>query len=80
MSKKLDFAIWRKVFLNFVGASQLTRVDRAIFFYWTPMDKLEFTDWSEVQHMFSSGEIAIYLQRMIIMPPTPGITKLSKEP
>ena len=32
------------------------------------MDKLEFTDWFEVQLRFGSGEIAIFRQRMIIRP------------
>ena len=39
-----------------------TETDRALwfFFYWTTMDKLEFTDWSEVQRGFGSGEIAVF--------------------
>ena len=33
------------------------------------MDKLKFTDWSEIQWMFGFGEIAIFQQRMMIAPP-----------
>ena len=32
------------------------------------MDKLEFTDWSEDHRRFEPGEIAIFRQRMMIMP------------
>jgi len=39
------------------------------------MDKLEFTDWSEVQRRLGSGEIAIFRQRMIIVP-LPGIIRV----
>ena len=31
------------------------------------MDKLKFTDWSEVQRRFGSGEIAIFQQRMMFV-------------
>ena len=34
------------------------------------MDKIEFTDWSQVHRMFSSGEIAIFQHRMVIAPPS----------
>ena len=43
------------------------QIERSGFFYWTTTDKLEFTDWSEVQRRFGSGEIAIFRHRMIIM-------------
>ena len=39
------------------------------FFYWTTMDKLEFTDWSEVQRWFGSGEIMIFRQGRQFAPP-----------
>ena len=42
-----------------------------VFYYWTTTDKLKFTDWSEVQRMFGSEEIAIFRQWMIITP-SPG--------
>ena len=29
-----------------------------LVFYWTTMDKLEFTDWSQVNWIFDCGEIA----------------------
>ena len=38
------------------------------FFYWTTTDKLKFTEWSEVQQKFGSGETAIFRQRMMITP------------
>ena len=34
------------------------------------MDKLKFTDWSEVHRRFASGEIMISQQRMMIAPPS----------
>ena len=37
-----------------------------LVFSWTATDKLEFTDWSDVQWRFGSGEIAIFRKRMII--------------
>ena len=47
------------------------------FFYWITTDKPELTDWSEVQRRLGSREIAIFRQRMIIMPP-PGIIRVKK--
>ena len=32
------------------------------FFYWTTMDKLELTDWSQVNRLFGHGEITIFRQ------------------
>ena len=45
-----------------LGCHDLTKKDRALcfFFYLTTTAKLEFTDWSEVQRRFGSGEIAIF--------------------
>ena len=62
--KNLNFAIWKKVFSNFIGPPWLNqeRYSALFLFYWTTTDKLEFTDWSEVQRRFSSGEIAIFRQ------------------
>ena len=40
------------------------------------MDKLEFTDWSEVQRRFGSVEIVIFQQRMMITPTPPGIIRV----
>ena len=28
--------------------------------YWTTKDKLKFTDWTQVNRMFGSGEIAVF--------------------
>ena len=42
------------------------------------MAKLEFTDWSEVQWRFGSGEIAIFRKRMIINPSPPVIIRVKK--
>ena len=36
------------------------KIERSVFFLLDPTDKLEFTDWSEVQRRFGSGEIAIF--------------------
>ena len=41
-------------------------IEYSVFFYWTTTDKLEFTDWSEVNQMFGCGWIAIFRQRMMI--------------
>ena len=53
------------------------RLSALIFFYWTTMDKFEFTDWSEVQWMLGSGEIVIFRQRIIITP-YPGKTRVKR--
>ena len=42
------------------------------------MDKLEFTDWSQVNWMFGCGEIAIFRQRMMFAPP-PALTRVKKK-
>ena len=56
------------------GRHDQTEKDRALSFfcYWTTTDRLEFTDWSEVQQRFGSGEIAIFRQG--------GLTKRVKYP
>ena len=41
------------------------------FFCWTTTDKLEFTDWSQVNRMHGCGEIAIFRQRMRIWKSVP---------
>ena len=56
------------------GLTQLCTIF-VLVFNWTTMDKLEFTDGSEVQRRFGSGEVAIFRQRMIIAPPL-GITRV----
>ena len=45
------------------------KIERFVFFYWTTTDKLGFTDLSEVQKRFGTGEIVISRQRMMITPP-----------
>ena len=46
-------------------------------FYWSTTDKLEYTDWLKVNQMMGCGDMAIFLQRMIIsttkndLPPSP---------
>ena len=61
--KNLNFATWEKVLSNFIGPPRLNREKSAlVFFYWITTDKLEFTDWSEVEQRFGSGEIAIFGQ------------------
>ena len=35
------------------------QIERSGFFYWTTTDKLKFTDWTQVNRMFGSGEIAV---------------------
>ena len=70
--ENLNFATWRKVFSNFVGPPQLNREERSGFFsYWTTMDKLEFTDWSQVNRMNGCGEKAIFRWRKMFVPPPP---------
>ena len=36
------------------------QIEHSGIFYWATVDKLEFTDWSEVQQRFGSGEITIF--------------------
>ena len=69
--KNLNFAIWKKVFSNFIGPPRLNRERQSalVFFYWTTTDKLEFADWSEVQRKIGSGEIAIFRQGGPFGPP-----------
>ena len=52
--------------VNFKNKGFLEHPSALVFFSWTATDKPEFTDWSEVQQRFGSGEIAIFRQRMII--------------
>ena len=40
------------------------QIERSVFFYWTTTDKLEFTDWFQVNRMLGCGEIAIFRPRM----------------
>ena len=40
---------------------QQRQIERSVcFFYWTTTDKLEFTDWSQVNRMNGCGENAIF--------------------
>ena len=53
------------------------QIERSGFFYWTTTDKLEFTDWSQVNRMFSCGEIVIFWHRMMFVPtPAPALTRV----
>ena len=45
--------------LNWAATIKLRKIECSGFFYWTTTDKLEFTDWSQVNRMFICGEIAI---------------------
>ena len=50
--------IWKNASSNFVEPLQSNQ-ESALFFL---LDHNEFTDWSEVQQRFGSGEIAIFQQ------------------
>ena len=82
--ENLNFASWKKVFLNFLGPPRLNqeRYSALVFFYLTTTDKLEFTDWFWVRRMFGCGENAFLKWRRMIAPPaqirvnTPIVAKL----
>ena len=60
--EKSQFRYLEKGVLKLLWATTIKprKIERSVFFYWTTTDKLEFTDWGEVQRRFGSGEIAIF--------------------
>ena len=55
--------------LHWAATTKSRQIERSVFFYWTMMDKLEFTDWSRVRLMFVCGENASFRWRRMIAPP-----------
>ena len=41
-------------------------IERSDFLYWITTDKLEFSDWSQVNWVFGCGEITMFRQRVMI--------------
>ena len=69
--QKSQFCYWELGILEFCWAAA-TKLR-------TATDKLELTDWSQVNWMFGSGEIAIFRQRSMIAPPLLPIRVKRKE-
>ena len=52
------------------------QIECSVFFFsWTKTDKLEFTEWSQVQQMFHCEENAILRWRIMIAPPPPALIR-----
>ena len=56
--KHLNFAFWKKVLeLCRTATIKPRQIERSGFFYWNTIDKLEVTDWSQVDWMFGCGKM-----------------------